>query len=102
MSAASDLLQDLAEHGVTVWQDAGQLHYRAPAGAMTPATLAAIRRHKPELLTLLTANDCLGANHFPNASPARAREGPPAVFVLAFDLDGKSVTCRDPVSASMA
>lgn len=60
MSAAEDLLHDLAEHGVTVWQEAGQLRYRAPAGAMTPATMTAMKQHKPELLALLAANDCGG------------------------------------------
>lgn len=70
---------------------------------LTSQTNSASGNHsKIGVVGALATNDCEGAKPFPHASPARAREGPPAVFVLAFDLDGKGVTCRDPVSATMA
>lgn len=96
MSAAEDLLRDLAEHGVTVWQEAGQIRYRAPAGAMTPVMLIDIRQQKPELLVLLAANDCSGFRE----RYARTREAGP--LVLTFELDAGMATCIDPVSASLA
>lgn len=99
MSAAEDLLHDLAEHGVTVWQEAGQLRYRAPAGAVTPATMAAMWRHKLELLALLAANDCGGQDSKVLARVESVRTGP---LVLTFELDGGQATCIDPVSATMA
>ena len=115
MSAAEDLLHDLAEHGVTLWQEAGQLRYRAPAGAMTPATMAAMKQHKPELLALLAANDCGGQDRkvaprvdgavtgryapVRTGSPLSAvRTGP---LVLTFELDAGQATCIDPVSTSI-
>lgn len=100
MSAAEDLLYELSEQGVTVWQDAGQLCYRAPAGTVTQVILNNIRQHKPELLTLLqTANQAI-SGPFLCASRVRARQ--PAVFVLRFELDGQLATCRDPVSQTLA
>jgi len=93
MSAAEDLLHDLVEHGVTVWQEAGQLRYRAPAGAVTPTMLSDIRQHKPELLALLAANDD------PKVATRVERTGP---LVLTFELDAGRATCIDPVSTSLA
>lgn len=96
MSTAEDLLHDLAEHGVTVWQEAGQLRYRAPAGAVTQAMLTDIRQHKPELLALLAANGC---GEFMEQYTREAHPGP---LVLTFELDAGMATCIDPVSASLA
>ncbi len=93
MSAAEDLLHDLVEHGVTVWQEAGQIRYRAPAGAMTPTMLTDIRQHKPELLALLAAND---------DPKVAARVEHPGPLLLTFELDAGRVTCIDPVSSSLA
>lgn len=105
MSAAEDLLHDLVEHGVTVWQEAGQLRYRAPAGAMTPTMLTDIRQHKPELLALLAANDgpkvtkAQVTSLVTTETVAAERAGP---LVLTFELDDGLATCIDPVSASLA
>lgn len=100
MSAAEILLQELTERSVTVWQEAGQLRYRAPAGTVTQVVLANIRQHKPELLTLLQAANQEINGPFPHASRVRARQ--PDVFVLRFELDGRLATCRDPVSQTLA
>lgn len=100
MSAAQDLLHDLNEHGVIVWHEAGQLRYKAPAGAVTPTLLATIRQHKPDLLALLAANDSSSAV-FPDASRACAREVSRHI-VLTFELDERHATCIDPVSTSLA
>lgn len=113
MSAAEDLLHDLAEHGVAVWQEAGQLRYRAPAGAMTPVTMAAMKQHKPELLALLAANDCGGQDRkvtprvdgeVTGRGEVRARVEPVRTgpLVLTFELDAGMATCIDPVSTSLA
>lgn len=108
MSAAENLLHNLAEHGVTVWQEAGQLRYRAPAGVMTPSLLASVRQHKPELLALLAANDGDVEGSFGSSTRTRARQQVQILpsqslpLVLTFELDGKHATCIDPVSASLA
>lgn len=112
MSAAEDLLHDLAEYGVTVWQEAGQLCYRAPAGAMTPELLINVRQHKPELLVLLAANDHKIATrsepNFRSSTRARARQRAQILpsqslpLVLTFELDDGLATCIDPVSSSLA
>lgn len=100
MSAAEALLKELSDRGVTVWQEAGQLRYRAPAGTVTQVMLDNIRRHKPELLTLLQAANQELIEPFPYASRTRARQ--PPVFVLRFELDGRLAICRDPVSQTLA
>lgn len=100
MSAAEDLLHDLAAHGVTVWQDAGHIRYRAPAGVVTPETMAALKQHKSELMALLAANDC---GEFRDMyAYARARETHSGPLVLTFELDAGQATCIDPVSVSLA
>lgn len=104
MSAASDLLHDLTDHGVTVWQESGQLRYKAPSGAMTPDLLSSLRAHKVELIGLLAANDCNAKAS--GATSSRTLATPtlttPLVLVLTFEIDGRQATCRDPVSASLA
>lgn len=100
MNAAKDLLNELTKRGITVWQEAGQLRYRAPAGTVTQVMLDNIRQHKPELLMLLQAANQAINEPFPYASRARARQ--PDVFVFRFELDGRLATCRDPVSQTSA
>ena len=104
MSAAHDLFRELADHGVTVWQEAGQLRYKAPSGAMTPDLLSSLRAHKTELIGLLAANDCDTKASYDSSTRTHARLAPttPLVLVLTFELDGKQATCRDPVSTSLA
>ena len=104
MSAAHDLFRELADHGVTVWQEAGQLRYKAPSGAMTSDLLLSLRAHKAELIGLLAANDCETKASFGSSTRAYARVGPfaPSLLVLTFEIDGRQATCVDPVSASLA
>lgn len=104
MSAANDLFRALADHGVTVWQEAGQLRYKAPSGAMTPDLLSSLRAHKVGLIDLLAANDCDTKAGFGTCTRTHARPAPatPLVLVLTFEIDGRQATCRDPVSASLA
>ena len=89
MSTAEALLSDLTGHGVIVWQENGQLRYRAPAGVMTPDLLTTIREQKPHLLTLLAGNS--------NSRPS-AKVTP---FVVTFELDGSRVTCIDRRSTTL-
>ncbi len=56
----SKLLADLKRAGVVLSIDGGRLLFDAPAGAMTPDLLAAVKARKPELLAVLTG-DYLGA-----------------------------------------
>lgn len=90
MSNAQTLLHDLNDHGVIVWQEDGQLRYKAPIGVMTPDLLTTIRQHKPHLMTLLASNDRNKATA-PKATH----------IVLTFELDGGRVTCLDPISQSL-
>ncbi|UED88034.1 non-ribosomal peptide synthetase [Streptomyces profundus] len=47
------LLNELASAGIHLWEDSGQLRYRAPRGALTPERLAELRAAKEELLATL-------------------------------------------------
>lgn len=87
MSTAEALLHDLTECGVMVWQENGQLRYRAPAGVMTPDLLSSVREQKPHLLALLAGN-----------TDAHTKATP---FVLTFELDGGRVTCIDALSTTL-
>lgn len=104
MSAAHDLFRVLTDHGVTVWQEAGQLRYKAPSGAMTPDLLSSLRAHKVGLIGLLAANDCETKASSGTDTRTRARLTPttPLPLVLTFEIDGRQATCVDPVSASLA
>ncbi len=88
MSAARELLRELDSLGVTVWQEAGALRYRAPAGKVSPELLTRLKAHKPDLLAMLgkvAAND-----------PAPVRR-----MVLTYEVDDKQATCLDPVSPTL-
>ncbi|MFG2298042.1 amino acid adenylation domain-containing protein [Streptomyces sp. NPDC048603] len=51
--SAHELIAELATAGVRLWEDAGQLRYRAPRGALTPERIAELRSAKGELLAAL-------------------------------------------------
>jgi len=104
MSAAHDLFRELADHGVTVWQEAGQLRYKAPSGAMTPDLLSSLRAHKVGLIDLLAANDCDTKAGYDSSTRTLATPTPttPLPLVLTFEIDGRQATCVDPVSPSLA
>lgn len=59
MSAAA-LLDRLDALGVTVTAAGGALTVDAPAGVLSPALLADMRRHKPAILALLTGDGAGG------------------------------------------
>jgi hypothetical protein len=48
-----EFLARLGAEGVEIWREGNQLRYRASGGAPTPATLAAIRDRRQEILNLL-------------------------------------------------
>lgn len=59
MSAA--LLFTCRARGIELWAESGIVRYDAPAGTMTAELMQQLRRHKPELLRLLTlATDAHG------------------------------------------
>ncbi|HEX4974751.1 MAG TPA: condensation domain-containing protein, partial [Pseudomonadales bacterium] len=47
------LLTDLGEAGIKVWVEGGELRFRAPKGALTPALREAIGAQKPALISFL-------------------------------------------------
>jgi hypothetical protein len=51
------LLTQLHAAGVTLWNDAETLRYRAPKGVMTPGLVEGMRQHKEALLTLLERHE---------------------------------------------
>lgn len=76
MSTAHDLYQELSTLGVTIWQEGGQLRYRAPAGTVTHDLLARLRTHKDELLLAITqtiADACLEVGVDPTLLPDELR-----------------------------
>ena len=56
MKDALNLLDQLRNKGVELWADAGQIHYRATAGTLTPELIRQLKAHKAELLSHLP--DC--------------------------------------------
>lgn len=51
--SAEDLIAELSAAGVQLWEDAGQLRYRAPKGALTPDRIERMRAAKEDLLEQL-------------------------------------------------
>ncbi|MFF7991996.1 amino acid adenylation domain-containing protein [Kitasatospora xanthocidica] len=49
----TELITELRRTGVQLWEDAGQLRYRAPKGALTPDLLARLRAGKEAVLAQL-------------------------------------------------
>ena len=49
------LLAELFRRGVKVWANGGQLHIRAPKGALTPELRDSLAAQKPEILSLVSA-----------------------------------------------
>ncbi|MEV0005296.1 amino acid adenylation domain-containing protein [Micromonospora sp. NPDC050980] len=48
-----DLIAELADLGVRLWEEDGQLRFRAPAGVLTDQRRAALRQHREEVLAAL-------------------------------------------------
>ena len=53
---AADLLRVVREQGVELTPDGDQLRYRGPREALTPDMLIELKRHKSDLLTLLSTS----------------------------------------------
>ncbi len=53
MKDALNLLEQLRTRGVELWADAGQIHYRAFPGTLTPELICQLKAHKAELLSHL-------------------------------------------------
>ncbi len=49
----TDLLADLAQHGVQLWAEGDHLHFRAPSGALTPELRAALGQYRSQILAAL-------------------------------------------------
>src|SRR5579884_154683 len=48
-----DLIRDLEEAGISLWEDAGELRFRAPRGALTKSLRDALRESKTSVLECL-------------------------------------------------
>ncbi|WP_405432807.1 amino acid adenylation domain-containing protein [Micromonospora sp. NBC_00617] len=48
-----DLIAELAKFGVQLWEEDGQLRFRAPTGVLTDQRRAALRQHKEQVLAVL-------------------------------------------------
>jgi pyochelin synthetase len=84
----ADLVADLADAGIQVWEEAGQLHYRAPRGAMTAQRRQLLRAHRAELVASLSRPLAAGIE----ADPAARHDPFPLTDVqLAYLLGRKSV-----------
>lgn len=89
MSAARDLLRQLADLGISVWREAGALRYRAPAGKVSPDLLARLKACKPDLLAIL------GSEAANDPTPTIRR------LVLTYEVDHRQATCLDPISPDL-
>lgn len=68
MSSARALLARLAARGIVLSLNDGRLRYSAPAGALTDDDRAAIARHRPMLLELLTGTEIPAPDPHPERS----------------------------------
>ena len=55
MSAAEEVLRAAREQGVTLTLDGDQVRYSGPREALTPHMLAELRRHKPDIIALISS-----------------------------------------------
>jgi pyochelin synthetase len=55
----TSLIADLEKHGIRLWEENGQLRFRAVAGALTDERKALLRAHKEEVLAALRARTTL-------------------------------------------
>jgi pyochelin synthetase len=63
-ATVEELLADLHRVGVRLWEEGGQLRYRAPKGVLTPDRLDALRANKEAVIARLRAED-----HLVSATP---------------------------------
>lgn len=86
MSAAHNLYLELSSLGVMLWQEGGQLRYRAPVGTVVPGLIDRLKVHKSELLVMLTTPRAL--------APANDMEPVPEAMPHASDFWGKAALVR--------
>ncbi|MFI9324528.1 amino acid adenylation domain-containing protein [Kitasatospora aureofaciens] len=55
-TTAAGIIAELSALGVELWEEAGQLKFRAAKGLLTEEHRATLRAHKPEILRLLAAD----------------------------------------------
>ncbi|MBN3728378.1 TubC N-terminal docking domain-related protein, partial [Burkholderia sp. Ac-20379] len=79
------LIAELDALGVLLWTEAGELRFRAPAGALTEARKAALREHKAALVAHLAQAETQPAA----ADPAARHEPFPLTDVQAAYLVGR-------------
>ena len=75
MVGGGAVLETLANAGVVLTLEGGQLKSRAPKGAMTPELAATIRRHKADVLAHLYARQDFAPLPEPLARMVRAAAG---------------------------
>ncbi len=51
------LMSELEKSGIRLWEEAGQLRFRAPKGVMTEERITALRAEKESILAVLRANE---------------------------------------------
>ncbi|MFI6688544.1 amino acid adenylation domain-containing protein [Streptomyces sp. NPDC050485] len=55
-TTAAEIIADLRALGVELWEEAGQLKFRAPKGLLTDERRATLRAHKAQIVQLLAAD----------------------------------------------
>ncbi|MFI9362715.1 amino acid adenylation domain-containing protein [Kitasatospora sp. NPDC053057] len=85
--SATELIAELRRVGVTLWEEGGQLRYRAPKGAITPQQLEALRAAKSAVVEHLRAESAPTAL---TPDPATAHEPFPLTDVQAAYLLGRN------------
>src|SRR6476620_8636423 len=79
----NQFLAELAQRGVKLWAEDGQLRYRAPKGALTPELRDELVLHKVELVKLLQKKSNASDTSIPQVSASLRRNLP-----LSFAQEG--------------
>ncbi len=82
----AELVSDLESAGIQLWEDGGQLRFRAPKGEMAPERRALLRANKAALLDFLSA----GKHVEVTAHPAERNDPFPLTDVQSAYLLGRS------------
>ncbi len=56
---AREFLATIAQQGIQVWTEGEKLRFRAPIGVLTPDQRSTLRRHKTEIIDLLSRHKTL-------------------------------------------
>ncbi len=74
---------DVNKKGVRLWVEKGELHYKAPRGALTKEEIAHLRACKDEIVALLTETSLENDAEFKSASDSPVRRAPLSFSQLA-------------------